>query len=118
MSGIPCRFVGNREESLPANKETAMHLYRIAREAIVNAQQHADPNEIRVDLHRRDGNLVLRIRDDGTGLPDNLNEVEGVGLRSMRHRANLVAASLTIGTGSGAETVVRCALPLEQARAR
>jgi signal transduction histidine kinase len=50
------------------------------------------------------------------GLPDNLDEAEGLGVRTMRYRANLIGASLTMGTGSGGETVVRCALPLNAAR--
>ena len=116
LSDVPCVFVGNRNESLPRDPETAMQLYRIAREAIVNAWKHADPNEIRVDLRRRDDHLVLRVRDNGTGLPNNLDEVEGLGVRTMRYRANLVGASLTLGTGPGGETAVRCALPLDDAR--
>jgi two-component system CheB/CheR fusion protein len=93
-----------------------MHLYRIAREAIVNAREHADPNEIQVDLRRREDDLVLRVRDNGVGLPENLDEAEGLGVRTMRYRANLIGASLTFETGPGGETVVRCALPLEAAR--
>jgi two-component system CheB/CheR fusion protein len=116
LSGLPCVFLGNREEPLPKSKETAMQLYRIGREAIVNARKHASPNEIQVDLRRREDNLVLRVRDDGKGLPDNLDEAEGLGIRTMRYRANLIGTSLTFETGKGGTTVVRCALPLNAAR--
>jgi two-component system CheB/CheR fusion protein len=117
LSELSCVFVGDREEPLPKKKETAMQLYRIALEAIVNAREHANPSEIQVDLRRRDGNLVLRVRDDGTGLPDSLDEVEGLGIRTMRYRANLIGASLTLETTAGDATVVRCTLPLGTARA-
>lgn len=108
-------FEGNREEPLPANKETAMHLYRIAREAITNAQRHAEATHIRVRLHREHEQLVLTIRDDGGGLSGPNDPQDGIGLQTMKHRAGLVGATLQLDSPKGGGTVVRCALPLSAA---
>jgi signal transduction histidine kinase len=126
-------FEGDREEPLPESKETAMHLYRIAREAMTNAQRHADADHIWVRLCREDDQLVLTVRDDGKGLPgapsapetgsqpsrpQDAESPNGIGLRTMEHRAELIGATLTVGSAEGGGTVVRCALPLFEASDR
>ena len=108
-------FEGDREESLPKSNETAMHLYRIAREAITNAQRHAGAEHIWVRLHREDGRLVLTVRDDGDGLADKTDRRDGIGLRTMEHRADLIGASFAIEPSEEGGTMVRCMLPLSEA---
>jgi len=109
-------FEGDREESLPENKETAIHLYRIARESIVNAQRHAEAEHIWVRIRRESDQLVLTIRDDGNGLPDMTDQKDGIGLQTMGHRADLIGATLRIDPSDEGGTVVRCTLPLSEAR--
>jgi len=122
MAGLALTFEGDRAERLPRNKETAMHLYRIANEAIINARRHADATSIRVRLRRTNGNLEMIVQDDGVGLPDDLDEASGLGMRTMRYRANLIGATLSFESGSeesdeDSGTILRCALPLGEARA-
>ena len=121
MAGIALTFEGDREERLPRNQETAMHLYRIANEAIINARRHAEASHIQVRLERTNGTLEMVIRDDGVGLPDDLDKSEGLGMRTMRYRANLIGATLSFESGSepdedGGGTTLRCTLPLGEAR--
>lgn len=108
-------FKGNREEPLPADKETATHLYRIAREAILNAQRHAEAEQIWLRLFREENKLVLTVRDDGKGLPKLTGSRAGVGLRTMEHRADLIGGTLRIESPENGGTVVRCELPLSRA---
>jgi two-component system CheB/CheR fusion protein len=119
LAGLSLVFEGDREERLPRNKETAMHLYRIAHEAIINARRHADASQIQVHLGRRNGTLEMTIRDDGVGLPDDLDGAEGLGLRTMRYRANLIDATLSFESPSSEDggTRLRCTLPLDEAEA-
>ena len=109
-------FEGDRTEPLPAREEAAVHLYRIAREALINAQRHADAEHIWVRLGREDGRLVLTVRDDGKGMAGSEGEGDGVGLRTMNHRADLIGATLSIGAAEEGGTTVRCALPLPEAQ--
>jgi PAS domain S-box-containing protein len=122
MAGIALTFEGDREERLPHNKETAMHLYRIANEAIINARRHAEATRIGVRLGRTNGTLEMAIQDDGIGLPDDLDEAKGLGLRTMRYRANLIGATLSFESRSESTddeqgTTLRCRLPLGKAEA-
>ena len=122
MAGIALDFEGDREERLPHNKETAMHFFRIANEAIINARRHAAASRIQVRLGRTNGALEMVIQDDGVGLPEDLDESEGLGIRTMRYRANLIGATLSFESGSETSngnggTTLRCRLPLEEAKA-
>lgn len=90
----------------------AIHLYRIAQEAVANAVRHARCTTITVELARDTGELVLTISDDGTGLPVSpARRPPGMGLHSMNHRAEAIGAFLSIHPRDGGGTVVRCVLP-------
>lgn len=91
--------------------ETATHLYRIAQEAVVNAQRHGEGEEIIIGLEQEDDTFVLMIEDDGKGFHPEKPSEEGLGLRSMRYRAELLGAELTIDSSPGEGTLVRCHLP-------
>lgn len=113
-----CCFTGNPDEELPRRKETAIHLYRIAQEALTNAYRHAEASRLEVSLKRDGEFLRLVVRDDGTGIPDKFRkdfdqEAEGLGLASMRHRANLIGGSLRIESDEEWSTIVTCDLPLQ-----
>ena len=119
QSDTQCQFKGNPEETLPLRTETAIHLYRIAQEAVMNAYRHAEASRVEVSLKREGGVLQMQVRDDGIGLPEKFKETsgqdaEGIGLRSMRHRANLIGGSLRIDTDGEWSTVVTCSLPLQE----
>jgi signal transduction histidine kinase len=84
-------------------------VYRIASEALANVVRHAGAQSCQVSLQRRDGLLVLRVEDDGSGLS---SPVElGVGLRSMRERAAELGGSFTLGHSPGAGVLVEVCLP-------
>jgi two-component system CheB/CheR fusion protein len=88
----------------------ATHLYLIAQEAVRNAVKHARPRNIRVSLVSN-RLLVLRVQDDGIGMPARPTAVQGLGLRIMRNRAAIIGAKLTIEPAEPTGTVVTCALP-------
>jgi PAS domain S-box-containing protein len=116
LTGVSFTFEGDREEPLPHDEETAMHLYRIAHEAITNVRRHADADRVAVSLRRDDNVLVMTVRDDGVGLPDDVDCSDGVGLRTMDYRAHVIGASLSVEAGDEGGTTVRCVLPLDKAR--
>lgn len=76
----------------------AIHLYRIAQEAVNNATKHAPGAPIQMALHSNGTYLRLTVRNP---LPevseDAVQRDKGMGLRIMRHRAHLVGASLQAG---------------------
>lgn len=92
---------------LPPEVEAAA--YRITSEALANVARHAGANRARVAVGVDAGELLVRVVDDGTGIPD--RAPRGVGLGSMRRRAMAVGGTFDIdSTADG--TVVTARLPL------
>ena len=95
--------------------------YRIAREALSNAFQHAQATQIEGELTYSSDQVCLRIRDDGTGInPLVLNggKPGHWGLSGMRERAEKIGAKLNIWSHSGAGTEIELAIPANVAYPR
>jgi signal transduction histidine kinase len=92
---------------LPAAVEVAA--YRITQEALTNVVKHAQARHCVVSLCC-DTALHLRIRDDGRGLSH--GRTAGVGLASMRERAEELGGTCRVKLGEGGGTVVSVELPL------
>ncbi len=86
----------------------AVQLYRIAQEAVTNAMRHSGGQHIRISLNEEQGETILRIEDDGTGLPPNAGQAEGMGLRIMRQRARLIGGRLDVRPRPERGTQVVC----------
>ncbi|CAN5737599.1 hypothetical protein BH09PSE5_BH09PSE5_00430 [soil metagenome] len=83
----------------------AIHLYRIAQEAVNNAAKHAGCAHVVIALRSSDdGVLQLRISDDGAGDRRPASGGAGMGLGIMRHRARLIGADIDIGPSSQGTT--------------
>lgn len=82
--------------------------YRIAQGAISNAIQHGKPKLVVVRLRHRNRQLVLSVRDDGSGFKAEAGK--GIGLISMREQAQSVGAELSIASRPG-RTLVELRLP-------
>ncbi|MBS0373440.1 MAG: PAS domain S-box protein [Proteobacteria bacterium] len=87
------------------------HLYRIAQEALANAQKHAQAREVRVVLAAHDGEVRLAIEDDGIGIGPAADRLGGFGLRSMDMRANAAGGRLEIATRAGGGTRIEVHCP-------
>jgi two-component system sensor histidine kinase UhpB len=101
----------------PLGQERDLAAYRIAQEGLANAARHAAADEIELSLQRRPDGVVLRIADDGRGLPPSEPTGPG-GLRWMRERALLAGGSLRLLSTPRGGTVVELVLPVEAGSAR
>ena len=108
-AGIECRFSADGDVSVP-DPGAAQHLYRIAQEAVSNALRHASASSIAVDLRRQGDDILLRIRDDGTGIRAGSGS-GGMGLRTMEYRARFMDGEIRVGTAEGGGTLVECRVP-------
>lgn len=104
--GVACELTVDRHFP-PLDAERASHLIRIMREAVTNAAQHASARRIWIDCLFRSGFVHLSIASDGTPLPPQEQIAEGLGLRQMRMRANLLGATLSLEPGTDGAGVVR-----------
>jgi signal transduction histidine kinase len=96
----------------PPRKVQAMirdELYRITREALRNAFHHAQARHIEAEITYGGRALLLRIRDDGEGIPSEVLE-QGrpghYGVPGMRERARQIGGKLDIWSGVGAGTEI------------
>ncbi|MFQ5341835.1 MAG: sensor histidine kinase, partial [Anaerolineae bacterium] len=94
--------------------EVALHVLRIAQEALTNARRHAQASRVSVRLARQDGHLELTVADDGSGFEPGLpQDRHRVGLASMRERARSLGGQLTLATSPGQGTRVTVRVPLQ-----
>jgi PAS domain S-box-containing protein len=82
-------------------KSSALALYRIAQECFQNIAKHARPTEVNVELDVWNGNVRLRIEDDGAGFDPSLPRRGGMGITSMEERARLAGGRLTVRSSPG-----------------
>jgi two-component system sensor kinase FixL len=89
----------------------AAHLYRIAREAVINANKHAQAREIVIKLEQARQGMVMRVTDDGVGFPAEPKLKHGLGYHIMKYRAQMIGGRLEIDSPKRAGTCVSCYLP-------
>ncbi len=94
------------------DNDTALHLYRIAQEAVTNALKHAGADTVTLDLKLRRNTLALSVTDDGCGLPRSFQRSSGMGVRLMRYRADVIGADFSIERCKQGGTRMVCTLPM------
>jgi PAS domain S-box-containing protein len=104
----------NCEEPLRVSETAAAHVYRIVQEALTNVVRHSGATEVSISLDSADGELHLRVDDNGRGFrataPD---RPEGLGLKIMRYRAQMLGGDLAIELAGNGGTSVHCSCPLD-----
>jgi PAS domain S-box-containing protein len=111
MSGTRVRFEGRHEAPPMIELKTRNHLYRIAQEAVQNALKHSGAKNIAIELWSRPGDLRLSIIDDGRGLEADADTRTGLGMRTMRFRANAIGGRLSISRNANGGNSVVCDVP-------
>jgi PAS domain S-box-containing protein len=106
--GVNCVFSCQQTVRLRDN-ETAVHLYRIAQEAMNNAVKHGRPKHIWVALTSVNGRVNLTVEDDGVGIAE-IPETKGMGLQIMAYRARMMGGLLDIQGQEGSGTIVTCSV--------
>jgi two-component system nitrate/nitrite sensor histidine kinase NarX len=94
-----------RVQSLPEDVHIAF--YRIAQECLNNIVKHSQAAEAHIYLSAQGEQTILRIRDNGRGFSNDGNS-SGIGMGTMRERAQMIGASLDIASqpGQGTEVTV------------
>lgn len=111
LKGMTCVFRTGPDAQVD-DPLVAINLYRIAQEAINNAVRHSQARELRIDLVRDDDNYRLSVSDDGIGFdPERIPD--GLGMHSLRARANLLGGRLDItkNVQGGTTISIACAVP-------
>jgi signal transduction histidine kinase len=97
----------------PLPKEVALCVYRVAQEALRNIARHARVKSARVALTGADGDLLLRVSDDGVGFdPAATRSRPALGLSGMEERVRLIQAELSVRSAPQRGTSVTVRVPL------
>lgn len=86
-------------------------IYYIIQEAVINSVKHSGANVINIIVKRLGSDIQLMIKDDGIGIPDNVDGGRGIGLKIMKYRARMIGSSISIRRGSDGGTEVNCTIP-------
>ena len=87
---------------------TAVHLYRIAQEAVTNAIRHGSPQRILIELQGGPQRATLIIANDGRPFPATQPRRRGMGLQVMSHRAEMIEGLLDVRPEASGGTRVTC----------
>lgn len=107
------RLVRDLEHVPPLSPEQELVIYRVAQEALTNVARHAEATSTELSLSRLDGEITLRVRDDGRGMPASVRS-SSTGMHGMRERAMLIGADLSIGPAVSGGTEVVLRVPVER----
>ena len=101
------------ERSGPAvhlDRAVSIHVYRILQESLSNVARHAGTTDAAVRLRASDAAIELEVEDHGSGL-DRATERRGLGIVTMRERAELVGGTIQFSTPPAGGTLVRLHVP-------
>jgi signal transduction histidine kinase len=106
----PCRLQVKTEVNLH-DDAVASHIYRLLREAMINAQKHARAKEIVVEIRQSNSETVFSVIDDGAGIPSGASKSDSLGFQIMDYRARTIGARLQVESRKKGGTCVACYLP-------
>jgi two-component system NarL family sensor kinase len=108
--------VEDSEERLPRELELAV--FRTLQESLTNVHRHARATKVEIALERRDGRVLLSVRDNGKGLSqESLSRFRagmagGVGLAGMRERITEMGGTFDVESNENG-TLLRATVPVE-----
>jgi ligand-binding sensor domain-containing protein/signal transduction histidine kinase len=101
-------------EQRPLHPVLRDEVYRIGREALINAFRHARANKIELELRYSSKGLCMLVRDDGCGIDSAVLQTgrDGHwGLSGMRERADRIGAQLHVMSSASAGTEIELSIP-------
>ncbi len=103
-----CRVRGRVDISDPAQ---AVHLYRVAQEAIVNAIKHGKATRVTIELRGKKDSILLCVTDNGTGIVAGKPDGPGMGLHLMHYHARMIGGSMRLANRARGGAMLTCTLP-------
>ena len=109
-AAIDCQVAEGADTLPPAVAEV---LWRVAQEGLTNIEKHAQAQRVEVSLARQPKEVVLRVGDDGTGLPPGAGDRPGhYGLRGLRERVEGVGGGFRAAARETSGTLIEARIPV------
>jgi signal transduction histidine kinase len=107
---VDCRIAEGADALPPAVAEV---IWRVAQEGLTNIEKHAHAHRVTVNLDRQPKEIVLRVSDDGVGLPSGAEKKPGhYGLRGLRERVEGLGGAFAVSAATPNGTVVEAHIPV------
>jgi signal transduction histidine kinase len=110
-SGLAIEVAGP-DERLPLPEAVEEELFRLVQEALNNVVKHAGAHQVRIEFRTTDGELTIRVADDGVGFDPGTPYPGHLGLTSMAERAARAGGRLRVDSRPSGPTVVEVLLPV------
>lgn len=81
-------------------KEKEIHLYRMIQECLNNVEKHSGTAACKVEMEEKDNHLIFMVTDNGIGfdLTENKEKLNSLGMKTLKERARLIDAQLSINS--------------------
>src|SRR3954471_10233465 len=106
LHGLDCQLVPRG--TINVDTTVALHLYRIAQEALNNAIKHSTSKRIVVTADFAKETKFLVIEDDGCGFDPDVEHGPSSGMSLMPYRAAMIGGTLTVTSQLNRGTKVEC----------
>jgi len=95
------------------NRTESGHVYRVIREASVNAIRHGKAQHVWIDLVQEPQQLVVSVTNDGVAVPTDERFIwtEGLGIKQMKMRARLLGGTFALRRNAEGKTLVELIVP-------
>jgi len=111
-TAMKCHFKASRGTRV-TDDTIALHLYRVAQEAVKNAIKHSGAKNVLITLDHNDKNVCVSVQDDGKGFAQSRRS-KGLGLHLMRYRARALGGQLKIEKRRSGGMDITCVIPLKK----
>ena len=113
VQGFTFRFVDDGEPK-PVDEEVGIFLFTSVRELLVNVAKHARARAVQVSIRKDGEEMVVEVRDDGTGFLPARADVRsrGFGLFSIRERLQHLGGRMSIRSTPGKGTAITLSAPV------
>ena len=97
----------NELGELTLTPKTAINVYRIIQESLINIAKHSEATEVNIHLKVENKNLIILISDNGKGFDsEKIKQKKSFGLIGMKERAEMIGGTIQIVSEQGKGTLV------------
>ncbi|MFD0795370.1 ATP-binding protein [Mucilaginibacter litoreus] len=106
---MDCKLIGFTSR---IDKQLELAVYRIVQELVMNIIKHAKASKAVVLVEVFKKNVSIIVRDNGIGFSKKIKN-EGIGLKTIQNKVNLLNGSFKLESNSGEDSVVTISIPYE-----
>ncbi len=115
-TGIRCNItIEPKDITFDKDRNTA--IFRILQETLTNVARHAEASAVKVSLKQRDGQIELKVRDNGKGITEEqISNPKSFGLIGIRERVKIFGGNNMMKGIANKGTVMTVKIPLQDVR--